>query len=304
MDASVNKSEWAALVLTGGTSRRLGRDKSVVTVAGVTLLDRILETIPGDVPVVVVGPSPQRPSRPVRVTREIPPGGGPVAGIAAGLRLVDTPVVAVIAADMPFAGGFAARLARDLADAIAGRVVGPGSSQPVPDALIPVDLEGQRQALCAAYRTSALKSAMTTQGDPAGRSVRSLLGALRVADVPAPADPGLLLDVDTASDLSAARRRVKAMVLSEGRGDPYRTSRGVDHMLSDWVAAARGELGIDAEIDVDVILDVAKDVAHGVARPAAPVTTYLLGLAVAAGADVESAAAKIRQLVASWPREQ
>ena len=39
-------------------------------------------------------------------------------------------------------------------------------------------------------------------------------------------------------------------------------------------------LGLDpAEIDAQAVLDLARDAAHGVARPAAPVTTYLVGLA-------------------------
>ncbi len=50
----------------------------------------------------------------------------------------------------------------------------------------------------------------------------------------------------------------------------------------------------------DLILDVAKDAAHGVQRPAAPVTTYLLGLAVARGADPAQTAAAISRLADGW----
>ncbi len=42
-------------------------------------------------------------------------------------------------------------------------------------------------------------------------------------------------------------------------------------------------LGLDHVADRDVVLDLARDVAHGVAGPAAPLTTYLAGLAVGAG---------------------
>lgn len=52
-------------------------------------------------------------------------------------------------------------------------------------------------------------------------------------------------------------------------------------MLDDWVAAAKNELGIDAEFDVGTVLDVARVAAHTVERPAAPVTTFLLGYAAA-----------------------
>jgi hypothetical protein len=54
------------------------------------------------------------------------------------------------------------------------------------------------------------------------------------------------------------------------------------------------ELGIATNIDRDLVLDVARDVAHGVARPAAPITTYLLGMAVGAGANPHQAAERIR----------
>lgn len=54
--------------------------------------------------------------------------------------------------------------------------------------------------------------------------------------------------------------------------------------LDAWVAEAADLLGIDpAEVPVATVLDLARRVAHGVARPAAPVTTFLLGLAVGAG---------------------
>jgi hypothetical protein len=51
------------------------------------------------------------------------------------------------------------------------------------------------------------------------------------------------------------------------------------------------------------VLDVARDVAHGVLRPAAPVSAYLLGLAVGRGADPGAAAAALTALSASWPTD-
>jgi hypothetical protein len=49
--------------------------------------------------------------------------------------------------------------------------------------------------------------------------------------------------------------------------------------LADWVAELAAELGVDpAALDRDLVLDVARDAAHGIARPAAPLTTFLVGL--------------------------
>jgi len=71
--------------------------------------------------------------------------------------------------------------------------------------------------------------------------------------------------------------------------------------LDDWLAAAARELGLDpADLDLSLILDLARDVAHGVARPAAPLTAYLLGVATRRGADEPAAAARITALATAW----
>jgi hypothetical protein len=75
---------------------------------------------------------------------------------------------------------------------------------------------------------------------------------------------------------------------------------GEGSSMQDWVTAVKTELDLEVEVDVDLILDVAKDAAHAVQRPAAPVTTYLLGLAVAGGADPAQTAAKIAHLAQGW----
>jgi hypothetical protein len=72
--------------------------------------------------------------------------------------------------------------------------------------------------------------------------------------------------------------------------------------LDDWVASASDALGLSQEqVDVALLLDLAREAAHAVARPAAPVTTYLLGLAVARGADLEQANATLTELAREWP---
>jgi hypothetical protein len=70
--------------------------------------------------------------------------------------------------------------------------------------------------------------------------------------------------------------------------------------MDDWIDAVRTELGIDADVDVTSILDVARVAAHGVARPAAPVTTFLLGVAAAAGVEPAEAARRIQALAETW----
>lgn len=80
--------------------------------------------------------------------------------------------------------------------------------------------------------------------------------------------------------------------------------------LDAWLAAAARELGLDAaEVPIPLILDVAADVAHGVARPAAPLTTFLLGLALGrgeggqtegSGATLDDLAARVSRLAEGW----
>jgi hypothetical protein len=68
-----------------------------------------------------------------------------------------------------------------------------------------------------------------------------------------------------------------------------------------WINAVCAELNVPGDVKVDLILEVARVSAHTVERPAAPVTTFLLGLAVAGGLDVEEATARIQALAATWP---
>lgn len=71
--------------------------------------------------------------------------------------------------------------------------------------------------------------------------------------------------------------------------------------LDRWVAAAVAELGLEpADVQTTAVLDVARDVAHQVLRPGAPVTAYLLGVAVGRGADPADAADRISALALKW----
>ena len=61
--------------------------------------------------------------------------------------------------------------------------------------------------------------------------------------------------------------------------------------LDRWVEAACGELGLEpGDCDVRVVLDLARDAARQVERPAAPVTSFLLGLAVGRGGSMSEGA--------------
>jgi Domain of unknown function (DUF6457) len=72
--------------------------------------------------------------------------------------------------------------------------------------------------------------------------------------------------------------------------------------IEKWAEAVCADLGVRAgDGAIRVVLDLARDVAHQVERPAAPVSAFLLGLAVGAGQPLDATAGRIVALAASWP---
>ncbi|MET0352653.1 MAG: DUF6457 domain-containing protein [Plantibacter flavus] len=78
-------------------------------------------------------------------------------------------------------------------------------------------------------------------------------------------------------------------------------------VLADWTDRVSTELELgDVAVDIDAVLGLAGTAAHAVRRPAAPLTTYLVGIAVgkalASGADpvaaAEAATTVVERLVA------
>jgi len=77
------------------------------------------------------------------------------------------------------------------------------------------------------------------------------------------------------------------------------------NVLDEFLRTTCQALGIDpAAVDRDLILDLTKDVAHNVARPAAPLSAFVVGLAAGkAGGDadaVRAAATKVAALAAGY----
>jgi hypothetical protein len=54
-------------------------------------------------------------------------------------------------------------------------------------------------------------------------------------------------------------------------------------------------------VPVRAVLDLARVAAHQVERPAAPLTAFMLGLAVGRGGDLSGARARIERLADGWP---
>ena len=72
--------------------------------------------------------------------------------------------------------------------------------------------------------------------------------------------------------------------------------------MEEWTATVCADLGLDpSSADLRAVLDLTRDVAHGVARPAAPLTAYLVGVAVGRGLALPDVAGRISALAAGWP---
>ena len=76
--------------------------------------------------------------------------------------------------------------------------------------------------------------------------------------------------------------------------------------LHDWIDELIDVLDLDTEVDEALVLDLAKVAAHNVVRPAAPITTYLLGYAAGAQdanpEEIEALAARAQRLAENWDR--
>ena len=73
--------------------------------------------------------------------------------------------------------------------------------------------------------------------------------------------------------------------------------------MDTWVDALTNALELPSAVDTETVLDVARDVAHNIERPAAPVTTYLVGVAVGGGMNPAVAVERVRALVQGWPAD-
>ena len=175
------------LLLAGGDSRRMGRDKALLEVRGAPLAVHalaVLDEVAAEV-LVASGDGRRLAALGRAQVADAVTGGGPLAGIVAGLEAARTELVAVLAVDMPDAS---AAVFATLRDAWAGeRAVVPRAA-------------GRLQPLHALWARAAAP-ALRARLDAGLRSVTAAAEALgaRIVDV---ADPGFARNLNAPDDLA------------------------------------------------------------------------------------------------------
>ena len=191
-------ADCTGLILAGGESRRMGRDKTVLEFDGQTLLQRSVRLLQGLFPRVLVSVRQARGDVALPQVVDEASCAGPLAGLCAGLAQADAPLVFALAADMPFLGsGVIRQLLTRRGEC---------------EAVVPV-IGGISQPLAACYAAAALPVLRTTLAGTGKRSPRTALQSLNVVYVDESelrgADPARdFIDLDTPDDLAAARREL------------------------------------------------------------------------------------------------
>jgi molybdenum cofactor guanylyltransferase len=195
-----------AIVLAGGAASRFGADKLAADLDGSPVLHHALRAVAAavDQVVLVLAPAAPVPELPlelegrIAIARDAEPGGGPLAGVAAGLAAVDTGrarIALVVGGDMPWLVPGVLQLMVERLEAAKGLAVitlDASPPAPLPMAVRPAAAGPGAVACLAAGR----------------RSLRALLDAIPATALPAAEwralDPNgaTLRDIDTPGDLS------------------------------------------------------------------------------------------------------
>ena len=210
-NSSVDIRSITAVVLAGGRSRRLGRDKALELVGGVPLVSRVtsaIETISSET-VIVVAEERQAQALPLpgdaRIVQDLHPNAGSLGGILTGLIAATGVWALVIACDMPF-------LNRALLSEMA-------SNRDDCDAVVPL-LNGRPEPTHALYSKVCIEP-IRNKLEAGELKISAFFESVRVKYVPQRTvemiDPGLwsFFNVNTPHDLVIAVARA-----AELAGDP------------------------------------------------------------------------------------
>jgi molybdopterin-guanine dinucleotide biosynthesis protein A len=178
----------AGAILTGGRSRRFGRDKALETVDGVAMVERVAGALRagGIASVAAVGGDSERLSAfGLSVWPDAHPGEGPLGGVLTALTRTDAALLVVVACDLPWLDGETIR-----------RVV--AAAGPL-DVDVGVAWTDRPEPLLAAWRTRRCLAAVAQAFASGERAVHAALAGLRCA--PVPVAPSVVHNVNRPGDL-------------------------------------------------------------------------------------------------------
>lgn len=186
----------AGVVLTGGASSRMGRDKATLTLPGwfdgKTLVEQLVDVVAQrcDPVFVLAAPGQALPELPARVLRDEVGGLGPLPAVGRGLHAAAQAGASrafVCAVDMPF-------LTTGLIDALAGPTAGSGA-----DLVLPWD--GRSHYLAGVYRTGLAErvDALVATGE---RRMRALADSVDIQRMVV-SDAKPLVNLNSPADLMA-----------------------------------------------------------------------------------------------------
>ncbi|NLL39984.1 MAG: molybdenum cofactor guanylyltransferase [Clostridiales bacterium] len=181
-----------AVILAGGKSRRMGRDKLKLPFRGKTLLEAAVERFSRnfDNVYVSVADTNKYPYVNARKIEDIYKGCGPLAGLHATLKQTDDEGVFLVAADLPFSDPMAAKKIIQLA----------GEH----DAAMLLDEQGRYEPLFAYYKKSILPAIETLLENGEYRMIRALetfsLRKLTKEDLGSFWNDNLLLNINLVDD--------------------------------------------------------------------------------------------------------
>jgi molybdopterin-guanine dinucleotide biosynthesis protein A len=167
-----SRSDLTGLVLCGGRSRRMGRDKAVLALGGTTLIERAVGVLAGIAreTLIATGPEPRYPELGLECVLDRVADAGPLAGLEAGLARSRSEWTAALACDMPRVD---ARVIEILHDRAKERDL---------DACLLATRRGV-EPLCAVYRRTCLEPVRAAL-DAGERAMVSFHAGLRVETLP------------------------------------------------------------------------------------------------------------------------
>lgn len=190
--------DCTAIILAGGDSRRMGRDKAMMPFADQALIQSVITIMHGLFPATILSVREHRQEIDLPQVCDMQTNGGPLTGLVSTLGRIATPWAFVVACDMPF-------VSPELVEQLA-------THRAQQQAVVPV-VHGYLQPMAAFYSISCIPvmRATLSLGD------KSLSGAIRNLDVSYVDEAQMLqsdaalrsfIDLDTPQDWALAQGRM------------------------------------------------------------------------------------------------